>query len=239
VRAGPPVRADLSPDGKQLAIALGSGNRVALVDVDRLGGPEAEAVELALAPDMRAPVIVDLVFAHDGQTLWVLTGDTARSQPLGPQPTRVFAVRIGLAVGGRRTLESARTVTVARAEKPARLATSRSLPLASGAAVRLPPEKATVYLAAARAGSSADARAAVFAIGPEDAAVELMLASGTTRLEALDVTPEGRWLVAVAVATGGAVEVLATPAEAREATPRAVNVGAASGSGATELRIQP
>jgi hypothetical protein len=157
-------RVALSPDGRQLAFCLGEGNRVALVDLAR---PEPSMVELALDPEARMPVLVDLAFAPDGQTLWVVAGDTAESRPLGPQPTRVFALRIGRDAAGALTLESARSVTVPAAGEPSRLTTGHTIPLPSGAAVRLPPERATVYLAAGVRGSP---RSAVFSIWPRRAA---------------------------------------------------------------------
>ena len=224
VRAGRPVRAELSPDGRALAVALAEGNRVVLVDVER-SGEGAITSEVALDRETRAPVIADLAFAHDGRTLWALAGDTAESKPIGPQPTRVFALRIG---GGKLTL--ARTVTVEAAGEPARLSTGRSLPLSSGAAVRLPPEKATVYFTAGR-------RPTVFSIGPQDTAAAVA-AAAAGRSGGLDVTPEGRWLLAAAV-DGARLELLSAPADGRAGAVRALTLVAGNGDTPAEVRIQP
>jgi hypothetical protein len=232
VRAGKVLRAELSPDGRLLAFALAVGNRVALAETELLSsGDAALRAELALDRETRAPVLADLAFAHDGRTLWALAGDTTESKLLGPQPTRVFALRVG--EGGRK-LELARTVTVAPAGEPARLSTGRTLPLASGAAVRLPPEKATVYLTAGVRGA---ARAAVFSIGAQDTASEVT-GSGAGRIGGLDVTPEGRWLLAAAVA-GDRVELLSAPADGRAGTVRSLTLAAGAGDQPAEVRIQP
>jgi hypothetical protein len=233
VRAGKVQRAELSPDGRLLAFALGEGNRVVLAEVARLGAGDATVVStLVLDRDTRAPVLVDLAFAHDGRTLWVAAGDTAESKALGPQPTRLHALRVG--EGGRR-LELARTVAVEAAGEPGRLSTGRTLPLASGAAVRLPPEKATVYLTAGVRGA---ARSAVFSIGALDAASEVTAAQGPVRMGGIDVTPEGRWLLAAAV-QGTRLELLSAPADGRPGTVRSLTLVAGSGELPAEVRIQP
>jgi hypothetical protein len=227
-RAGRVIRAELSPDGRLLALALAEGNRVLLVDTARLGdGDAAITADLPLDRETRAPVIADLAFAHDGRTLWVMAGDTVESKPLGPQPTRVFALRLH---DGKLAL--ARTVTVEKAAEPVRLSTGRNLPLSSGAAVRLPPEKATVYLTALGGG-----RPTVFSIGVEDAAAAV--ASGQRgRAGGLDVTPEGRWLLAAAV-DGPRLELLSAPADGRAGAVRALTLVAGNGDTPAEVRIQP
>jgi hypothetical protein len=233
VRAGKVVRAELSPDGQLLAFALGNGNRVVVAQTDRLAsGDAAVRAELSLDRETRAPVLVDLAFAHDGRTLWAVAGDTAESKLLGPQPTRVFALRVG--EGGHK-LELARTVVVEVAGQPARLSTGRSLPLASGAAVRLPPEKATVYLTA---GMRGEARSAVFTIGAQDAATAVAATGGPGWIAGIDVTPEGRWLLAAAV-TANQLQLLSAPADGRAGAVRSLTLGAGVAEQPAEVRIQP
>jgi hypothetical protein len=228
-------RVALSPDGRQLAFCLGQGNRVALVDLGRDPRARPAIVEVGLAPETRGPVLADLVFAPDGQTLWVVSGDSAESRPLGQQPTRVVALRIGRAADGAPTLEPARSVSVPAAGDPSRLATGRTLPLASGAAVRLPPERATVYLAAGVRGSGGSA---VYSIGAEDLATELVAAPSP--LDAVDVTPEGRWLLSAALFADGGVRVLSTPLEGGASQELVLaGDGARPAGGSAELHIQP
>jgi hypothetical protein len=225
-------RVALSPDGVRLAV-LTDGNRVALVDLR--GGDDP--AEVAPIPEARVPVLVDLAFAPDGGTLWVVAGDTAESRALGPQPTRVFALRIARTEGGGVALERARVVSVPAAGEPTGLATGRTLPLRSGAAVRLPPERATVYLAATVRGAG---RSAVFSIDGEDAATELL--GAPHQLGALDVTPEGRFLLAAEVVAGGPVRVLSATLDqpGRQGAAHSVIVPAAPAAGPPpELRVQP
>jgi hypothetical protein len=222
----------LSPDGKSLALAFSAENRVAIVDL-----AHGLVTDVALAPETRAAVLVDLAFAPDGQTLWVAAGDTAESRPLGPQPTRVFAIRLGHGADGRPTLQPARTIAVEAASAPTGLATARSLPLASGATIRLPPERATVYLAAGVRGSP---RSALFTIGAEDRAAELVAGPGSSQVGACDVTPDGHRLLAAALISGGGVQLLSAPAEGHTGPTRSDVLGfAAGGSAPPRLSIQP
>jgi len=167
-------------------------------------------------------------------------------------------------------LDVARTVQVPAAADPTRLGTGRALPLASGSAIRLPPERASVFLAARvrsdseraaglpepapGAGDKADraparpeplsAAASVFRVGAEDAAIVAVEARGLIGLA--DLTADGRWLLAPVAGEGGALRLLAAPADARPGPSRAVPLipaGApapAAGAGTPpQLRIQP
>jgi hypothetical protein len=222
-RAARPV---LSPDGKSLALAF-ADNRVGVLELDR-----GLFTDVALAPEVRAPVLADLTFAPDGQTLWVAAGDTEGSRPLGPQPTRVFAVRVGQGGDGRPTLEPARTISVAGAAAPTGLAAGRSRPLASGAAVRLPPERATVYLA-----TGGD----VVSIGAEDRATVLVSGPSRSVVGACDVTPDGHRLLAAALFPDAGVLLLSAPADGHPGPTSTDPVGPAfRGAGPPpRLSIQP
>ena len=219
--------AALSPDGRQAAVALESGNRIALVDLQR--GGVASSCEVALAPDARVPVLVDVSFAPDGHTLWAVLGDTAKSRPVGPQPTEIAAVRIepGAGAGGAPTLVVARRVRIDEAEAPVRLSAGRALPLASGASIRLPPERATVYLtASARSGA-----ATVFRLGPEDRATAFVEVPGVAG--PADLSPDGRWLMVPVVSPQGRLGIVAAPADDRPGERRTVDLGSAGGGAAT------
>src|SRR4051812_45716266 len=200
------IAADLSPDGKLLAVATSDGNRVALLDlVPR--GRAGIAGQLAIVPDVRESVLVDVAFSPAGDTLWVLSGDTPRSRASGPQPTELRALRLGASPESLTKLEIARAVTVSAARDPARIAVGRAPPLVSGAAIRLPPERATVFFAAASKPPQASPdvapatpaatvpdEAAVFRVGVEDAATVAIAAVG--RLGMPDLSFDGRWLLA-------------------------------------------
>jgi IPT/TIG domain len=247
------VAADLSPDGKLLAVATADGNRVALLDlVPR--GRAAVAGQLAIVPDVRESVLVDVAFSPAGDTLWVLSGDTPRSRASGPQPTELRALRLGASPESLTKLEIARAVTIAAARDPARIAVGRAPPLVSGAAIRLPPERATVFFAAAsKPQASPDVapaatvpdEAGVFRVGVEDAATVAIAAVG--RLGMPDLSFDGRWLLAPVQVTDGRVRVLSAAVDGRPApAPAPVDVVRAgpgeappAGRPLSQLRIQP
>ena len=138
----------------------------------------------------------------------------------------------------------ARIVEIGDAAAPLGLGVGRALPLASGAAIRLPPERNAVFFAAT---AHADGGTGIFRIGSEDAAT--VTVASPARLGRPDISPEGRWLLAPAAAPDGAVRILAAaidgrPAPAGAARPvDAVAAGAgempAAARPAPELRIQP
>jgi hypothetical protein len=218
--------ADLSPDGKRLALASEEGNRIALLDVTA-HGRAGVAASLAVLPDVRESVISDVAFSPVGDTLWVATGDTARSRAAGPQPTQVFAARLESAAGaGPVTLTLARALTLNDAQAPDRLSTGRTVPLASGSSIRLPPERATVFLAGQARAAADDAAAAaskgvVFRVGAEDAASS-MLAEPGGRFGHPDLSPDGRWLLTGLVAPDGSVRLYAARADGRPGEPRSI-----------------
>ena len=243
------VAADLSPDGKLLAVATADGNRVVLLDlVPR--GRAAVAGALAVLPDVRQSTLVDVAFSPTGDTLWVLSGDTARSRAAGPQPTELRAIRLGASPESLANLDIARVVRIEAAMDPSRMTLGRALPLASGAAIRLPPERTTVFFSAASrprrlpaarraaplrrlpaeqrrpprpAAPAAAAETAVFRVGSSDAATVAITA--LARLGLPDLSFEGRWLLAPAMAADGSVRILATAVDGRPApTPAPVDV---------------
>ena len=177
-----------------------------------------------MAPDARLPVLVDVAFAPDGRTIWAVIGDTAKSRAVGPQPTEIAAVRIEppTAAGGAPTMAVARRVRIEDAESPVRLSAGRAIPLPSGASIRLPPERATVYLTAAgRSGT-----ATVFRLGPEDHAtpfIEVLGAAG-----APDLSPDGRWLLVPVLLATGRLAIVSAPADDRPGERRTVDLGPAS-----------
>ena len=132
------------------------------------------------------------------------------------------------------------------------------MPLISGAAIRLPPERATVFFAAASkppdvspeiaAGTPAATtpnEAAVFRVGVEDAATVAIAAVG--RLGMPDLSFDGRWLLAPVAASDGSVRVLSAAVDGRPAPATAPLDVVRAGPGETvpvdrpvpQLRIQP
>ncbi|MCU1277861.1 MAG: hypothetical protein JWM53_1407 [bacterium] len=161
-----PRAIELAPDGKMLALLVSDGNRLVVIDVS---APPASSVVTAvdLLPDQKLPLVRDLAFSSDGETLWIVSGDNDKSLP-ALQPTRLTAVRIlpqgeASAVSHQPSAPSAtptpadakknerlvsvwRTQSVPGAAAPLRLAVARGQPLASGTTIRMPPDKAAVFL---------------------------------------------------------------------------------------------
>ena len=243
VRDAKVAAADISPDGKLLAIATLAGNQVVMLDLAQPGFMPVASV-LAVAPEIRESILCDVAFAPAGDTLWVLSGDTPRSAVVGPEPTQLRAVRLASDSQTLVRLTAARLVEIGEAAAPVRVGVGRALPLASGAAIRLPPERNTVFFAAtARAGGGTG----IFRLDSEDAAT--MIVTSPARVGRPDISPEGRWLLAPAASPDGAVRVLAAPIDGRPAPAGAAlpvdAIAALPGEGppaarpAPELRIQP
>jgi hypothetical protein len=260
VRGAGIVAADVSPDGKLLAVALEGGNQVVLLDLAPRG--QAPVVgALSVLPDVRESTLADLAFSPAGDTLWVLSGDTPRSRAIAPQPTELRAIRLASDPQSLAHLEVARVVRIDGAGDPARLGVGRAIPLASGATIRLPPERATTFVAAATRdaqaaappaaegappAAAATAGAAVFRVGAEDAASVVLSTPG--RIGLSDLSTDGRWLLAPVALADGAIRILAVAIDGRPAVsaPRPADLLAgAAGEAAPaarpvpELRIQP
>ncbi|HVR64310.1 MAG TPA: hypothetical protein VMU50_20560, partial [Polyangia bacterium] len=238
------VAADLSPDGTRLGLATRRSNQLMLLAI--ASGRAPVLGKAVLAPEVRAPILIDVAFAPDGQSLWALGGDTADSRATGPQPTRLFAVRIVDDEPGKVSLPLARSLVIDEAVDPTALSAGRALPLASGSAIRLPPERATVFVSARRRGDAQQA-AAVFRVGAQEIATPAATGSGV--MGKVDMSPDGRWLLVSASSGDGHLRLLSAPADARPGEPRSIDLRAggagaqvsASGGGPrpAALRVQP
>ena len=242
------LRVAASPDGRLLALALAKRNRVLVFDVDNLRVLPAPApvtdppfVEMPLFPDVRAPVLVDLSFSPEGDTLWVLSGSSDRNKSLGPQPTTVIALRLPRtdATGTSIGLARARTVVLPDVTAPVAVGMGRSLALTSGSAVRLPPEKITVFVSGRERGSQ---RPAIFALDAEDHAVAVAVEAGALAVGRTDVTPDGRWVLGTFVDHSETLLVASAPADGRPGKARSFRVAdraSADTLAGAELRLQP
>ncbi len=86
------VGAAISPRGKRLALVLGKGNQVALLDAGRLT-KLSEPRMIEVLPGVPLELLVDVRFAADGGALWVVSGNNSASIAGGNQPTRLSLVR--------------------------------------------------------------------------------------------------------------------------------------------------
>ena len=243
VRDAKIAAADISPDGKLLAIATEAGNQVVMLDLGPAGQAPVASV-LPIAPEIRESILCDVAFAPAGDTLWVLSGDTPRSAVVGPEPTQLRAVRVASDSQTLVRLTAARLVEIGEAAGPLRVGVGRALPLASGAAIRLPPERNTVFFAAA---AHTGGGTGIFRLDSEDAAT--VIVASPARVGRPDISPEGRWLLAPAASPDGAVRVLAAAIDGRpvpagaarpvDALPALPGEGPPGARPAPELRIQP
>ena len=146
-------RADLSPDGKLLAIASEAGNRVALARRRRHGRARRRGLAGRRCPTCARACSRDVAFSPVGDTLWV--APATRRAAARPARSRRRSSRRALeaaAVAARVTLDRrAHGHDQRRARRRAAVDAGRTMPLASGSAIRLPPERTTVFLAAADA----------------------------------------------------------------------------------------
>ena len=195
-------RADLDPEGHRLALIVPEGNRLVMAAVDKRDRVSL-AGEVALLPEARVPLLRDLRFAADGETIWVVSGDGADSATAGAQPTRVSAVRLlpdeG---GGAPRLDAWRTAQLVDAGAPLRLSMTHGRTVSSGATIRMPPEQtvvrfssvdhALVGLGAARAAS-----------GEVNKSAQPGRPGRPGRIDQSDATGEGGMLAATPFIAGG------------------------------------
>ena len=231
-----PLAVELSPDGKVLALLLAEGNRLAILDLDK--PPAVKPITTVdLLPDQRLSLVRDLAFSSDGETLWVVSGDNAQTLP-AIQPTRLTALRLMVEAppeaananpsgaptppgthlpSGARLLSVWRTQTVPGAAAPLRLAIARGQPLASGTTIRMPPEKAAVFVTSLNdalfklgelaVGTAAGAKAALKLWHPPQPGILVRadinggggpLFATPQIMSAVDLTPDAQLLLATA-----------------------------------------
>lgn len=137
-----PRAVDISPDGKLLALLMADQNRVVLWSFEQ----QTAIATLSILPDAQLPLVRDLAFAVDGESLWIVSGTSERTLPI-VEPTRLTCVRHTADKSDKnRTLSVWKTQSIPGASAPLRIAIARGQPVASGSIVRIPPEKAAVFL---------------------------------------------------------------------------------------------
>jgi len=147
INRGRVIAAELDPDGLLFALLLADGNRLAAYDVRRPQEPQV-ITTVDLMPDARVPLVRDMRFSIDGETLWIVSGDNLLSLPNGPQATRLTAVKLlpNPQGSGPRLLSVWRTLPIQGATAPLALTVARGQMVASGTTIRLPPERAAVFI---------------------------------------------------------------------------------------------
>jgi hypothetical protein len=247
------VAAEIDPEGTLFVLLLAEGNRIAAFDIRRPDAPQP-LTTVDVIPDARAPLVRDMRFSIDGDTLWIVSGDNLMSVSHGPQPTRLSAVKLmpSPQKHGPRIISVWRTMPVPGASAPLSLTVARGQMVASGTTIRLAPEQAAVFLTGVQAAllkldglamaREADAKkaAALWRQVTQPGMLVRTDANGgggplfstPALLTGLDLTPDSQLLVAVAAKVGTdndtlSVEggVIATPLWTKSYAPTFISLG--------------
>lgn len=247
------VAADIDLDGTLFVILLAEGNRIAAYDIRRPDSPQ-QVTMVDVIPDSREPLVRDMRFSIDGDTLWIVSGDNLMTVGHGPQPTRLTAVKLtpSAVKKGPRVISVYRTMPVPGATAPLSLTVARGQMVASGTTIRLAPENAAVFvtgvqsslfklegLALAREADAKKAAAMWRGAGQPGMLVRTdasggggPLFSSAALLTGLDLTPDSQLLVAVAARVGTANDTLTveggivtTPLWTKTHTPTFISLG--------------
>ena len=247
------VAADIDSDGTLFVLLLAEGNRIAAYDIRRPDAPQ-HVTTVDIIPDSREPLVRDMRFSVDGDTLWIVSGDNLMSVAHGPQPTRLTAVKLmpSPMKKGPRIISVYRTMPVPGATAPLSLTIARGQMVASGTTIRLAPENAAVFITGVQTAlfkleglalaREADAKKAVALwrqVGQPGMLVRTdanggggPLFSSPALLTGLDLTPDSQLLVAVAAKVGTANDtvtveggVITTPLWTKTHTPTFISLG--------------
>ena len=135
--------------GQTLALLLSDLNEVAVFDISDptvLG----QLTMAKLLPEQRLPVVQDLSYSPDGYSLWVASGDTARSVGGARVPARVTQLEVRPVTKQEPTVKLSvhRGWEMGQGIGPMELAVARGEPIPPGTAIRPEPSKSVVYISA-------------------------------------------------------------------------------------------
>jgi hypothetical protein len=253
VARGRIVAAEIDLDGMLFVLLLAEGNRVAAYDIQRPDSPR-HLTTVEVIPDSRAPLVRDMRFSIDGDTLWIVSGDNLMSVSHGPQPTRLTAVKLmpSPQKKGPRLISVYRTMPVPGATAPLSLTIARGQMVASGTTIRLAPENAAVFVTGVQTAlfkleglalaREADAKKAValwrqvpqpgMLVRTDATGGGGPLFSSPAVLTGLDLTPDSQLLMAVAAKVSTANDtlsveggVMTTPLWTKTHTPTFISLG--------------
>lgn len=132
--------------GRSLALLLADLNEVALFDT----ADPAKLGYLSLVkvlPDEPLQLVQDLRFSHDGGSLWMASGDNARSIGGGTRPSRISMLQV-IPGSNEKSLKLHRSWELGTDLSVHRLAVARGEPIPPGTAIRPEPSSSSVYLSA-------------------------------------------------------------------------------------------
>ncbi len=238
------VAAAMGGQARTMALLLSDLNELALVDMSeptKIGEPAL----VKLLPGEVLSLVKDLRFSTDGGTLWVVSGDNARSVEGGMQPARLTMLRV--TPGGEEKKPAAavhKTWQLGQELAPMQLAVARGEPKPPGTAIRSEPSSSAVYAAMAPSGvltAPANDKGMVRRSSLGQEPVDLL--SGAWRLTAHDVV--GKTQRAVGAGCAGPADkaklvVVSGPAwEKGKVKKLELGSGPADSACTTQVRVQP
>lgn len=138
------IAAALSGRGKSLALLLADLNRVAVFPIGNAAVLDTPQI-VDVLPGSRLQTVQDLRFSTDGASLWVASGDNARTISSGFQPAQLTLLQL---LGDPVTeVKVHRTWELGEKIAPLQIAVARGEPIPPGTAIRAEPSTAAVYVA--------------------------------------------------------------------------------------------
>lgn len=139
------VAAALSPDGESIAVLTRESNSLLLVSI----ATATVVATLRVFENETAPLLRDLVYSPAGDELWLMSGNSVKSEASGTRPTQLHRV----AVHGI-SLSRIGSATIGSATHPITLSVSQREAVMAAAAIRSTAQKATLLLSTQEETSS-------------------------------------------------------------------------------------
>jgi hypothetical protein len=230
------LAAAVGGQGRSVALLLSDLNKLAVIDA----GPKKELSQpelIDVLPEARLQLVSDLRFSADGRTVWVASGDTARSMEGGFQPNSLTLIQVTPTdAGSKRKLSVHASWKLGEKLSAAALAKGRGEPIPPGTSIRSAPASAMVYMASYQSelikagidkfgkGGDWTSRVTRAGLGQQDGEE---VATGPWLLTALDVVGKSEVLVALGCKVdGGKLErILVHGRVWRASKPKATVIG--------------
>ena len=231
----------LDPTGTLLAAGFPEQNEVALYDIrpTRTDVVPKEVARATVLPLARQPLLHDLRFSADGETLWTLSGDPSVDK--AQQPTQLVALSLGEKEPGqtKRSLSVGKPIEAKDAGAPLALTVGRSRPIASGATIRAVPERSQVLFSTAPRGEGQKAQPGSLFRVAEGGTLKAVL-SGGPLVHSVDVSPDAGLAVCAEQGKDSPLAVTAADTEIRSTASFSLgSTTAAADPSSTMLLVQP
>ncbi|MCK5798683.1 MAG: hypothetical protein KAI47_15935, partial [Deltaproteobacteria bacterium] len=234
----------LAPDGQTVALLAQDKNQLVLFNARQLTQlPTPQIVDVL--PAARLPLVQSAAFSLDGNAIWVVAGDTAKSLDAGHQAAQIVAFPVA---EGRIAGDPTRSI-LSEALAPVAATMARSAPTPAGTAIRTAIASSALYVTAsplgAISGKVTEPTGGVLLRALRDKPVQPML-PGKHLLDAICVAGRPQVIVALGMRASakGAERVLLTrPAWQADAKATVVSLGPVTATATAALRrllvVQP